>query len=224
MTTVSREPKEHTSQASPSDFGLLPWRPHHLSCSWPCGMCVCEGQPHDGNHLTAPTLCRTIAHLRSPQSSHLLKSVNVANHHECRASEEVCNMPRSRVLLVVRAVMWCGVVAYDAAPSRGDSRWKATCLPCTSVPLPHYDAHHSDCTKHRSLRADSHPSSVQQKNNLQHHGRRSHDIVDPDTRLKCDFGCASSEHLILCVEVTTQTEGRRSSEKYTQFYDAKFLQ
>ena len=59
-------------------------------------------------------------------------------------------MPRSRVLLAVRAVTWCGVVAHDATPSRGDSRWKATCLPCTSVPLPHYDALHSDRTKHRA--------------------------------------------------------------------------
>ena len=92
---------------------------------------VCEATTNGGNHLTAPTLCRTITHLSSPQSSHLLKSVNVANHHACRA-----NMPRSRVLLVVRAVMWCAVVAYDATPSHGVSRWKATCLPCTSVPLP----------------------------------------------------------------------------------------
>ena len=74
-----------------------------------------------GNHLTTPTLCRTITHLRSPRSSHILKIVNVGNYHGCRASEEVCNVPRSRVLLAVRAVMWCGVVAYDATPCRGDS-------------------------------------------------------------------------------------------------------
>ena len=84
-------------------------------------VCVCERKPNDGNHLTAPTLYRTMTHLRSPRSSHIFKSVNVANYHECRASEEVCHTPRSRVLLVVRAVMWCGVVAYDGTPCRGDS-------------------------------------------------------------------------------------------------------
>ena len=36
-------------------------------------------------------------------------------------------------------------------------------------------------------------------------------------RLKCDFGCASSEHLILCVEVVTQVEDRRNSQRYTHF-------
>ena len=43
-------------------------------------------------------------------------------------------MPRTRVLLAARAVMWFGVVAHDAMPCRGDSRWKATCLQSTSVP------------------------------------------------------------------------------------------
>ena len=125
-------------------------------------------------------------------------------------------MPRYRVLLVVRAVTWCGVVAHDATPSRGYSRWKATCLPCTSVPLPHYDALHSDRTKHRSLRVISHPfCGLQQENNLLHHGWRSHVYVDPDTETKCDSCCASSEHLILCAEVITQVEGRRNSQRYT---------
>ena len=122
-------------------------------------MCV-WAKANEGNHLTEPTLCRTITHLRSPQSSHLLKSANVANYHECRASEEVCNMPRTRVLIAARAVMWCGVVPYDATPSRGDSRWKATCLPCTSVPLSHCDTLHSDGTTRRSLRAIGHSAGA----------------------------------------------------------------
>ena len=43
-------------------------------------------------------------------------------------------MPRTCVLLDARAVMRFGVVAHDAMPCRGDSRWKATCLQSTSVP------------------------------------------------------------------------------------------
>ena len=120
-------------------------------------------------------------------------------------------MPRSRVLLVVRAVMWCGVVAYDATPR------KATCLPCTSVPLPHYDALHSDRTKHRSLRAISHPPSVtsNRKTTFSITDGEAMTPLDPDTGLKCDSCCASSEHLFLCVEVITQVEDHRNSQRYT---------
>ena len=74
--------------------------------------------------------------LRRPQSLHILKSVNVADYHDCRAREEVCNMPRSCVLLVVRAVMWFGVEAFDATPSRGDSRTHPSLSHTTTLSTP----------------------------------------------------------------------------------------
>ena len=43
------------------------------------------------------------------------------------------HMPRTCVLLAAHAIMWFGVVAYDAISRRGDSRWKATCVTSTSV-------------------------------------------------------------------------------------------
>ena len=56
-----------------------------------------------------------------------------------------------------------------------------------------------------------------QENNLQHHGWRSHDYVDPHTETKCDSCFAWSEHLILCAEVITQVEGRRNSQNIHRF-------
>ena len=77
-----------------------------------------------------------------------------------------------------------------------------------------------------SLRAISHPSSVtsNRKTTLSTTDGEAMDTVDPDTETKCDSCCASSEHLILCVEVITQAVDRRNSQKYTHFLMiAKFL-
>ena len=67
------------------------------------------------------------------------------------------------------------------------------------------------------FRAVSHRSTAtsNRTNNLHHHGWQLHDYVDPDTESKCDSRCASFEHLILCVGVITQAEGRRNSQNCT---------
>ena len=127
-------------------------------------------------------------------------------------------MPRTRVLLAARAVMWFGVVAHDAVPCRGDSRWKATCLQSTSVPPARP---HSTPTAQRD--EESVPSATvlvptpTEKNSLHHRGSRSHDDVDTDTESKCDSRCASLENQVLCVAVITKAEGHKNSQRYTFF-------
>ena len=113
--------------------------------------------------------------------------------------------------------MWFSVVAPDAMPCRGDSRWKATCLQPTSAPLLH------DHTPHRphntTIPPCDQPSffSLKQENNLRHHGWRSHDYVDPDTETKCDSCFAWSDHLILCTEVITHAEGSQKLSEIQPF-------
>ena len=117
--------------------------------------------------------------VRSPQSPNLLKSVNVANCHECRAREEVSNMQRSRVLLVVRAVTWCGVVAMmqrHLVEIRAGKQRISNAHPSVS---------HTTTLSTPTARSTV-PSvcffGLQQENNLEHHGWPSHDYADPDTK------------------------------------------
>ena len=126
-----------------------------------------------GNQLGALTLCRTIAQLRTEQSLHLFKSVNVANSFGRIASLFSCKdvstvsrvkkkaqpqrgmtclrMPRTYVLLAARAVMWFGLVAHDAMQFVSPIY---LCPSCTTTL-------HSARTTRRALRAISHCSLCQ---------------------------------------------------------------
>ena len=124
---------------------------------------MCAAKTNERNHLTEPTLCRTIALLRSPQSGgrFFWRMASLFSHRvvpavscvrgvvQPRRGMTCLRMPRPCVLLAAHAIMWFGVVAYDAMSRRGDSRLKATCLPCTSVhyntPLPRHNAAFSPC-------------------------------------------------------------------------------